>query len=430
MPWFSWKGLALLGLAALSYSPGGLPADALPVRSALARALESAWRLNPQAAALDARAAEAAAAQELAAGLSPEPGSISVGSRNDRFNRHQGQQEYEVELAVPLWLPGQKSAQIAEAAHRGDELQAQRAALRLGLAGELREAWWSLAATRGARNLAARRLETARALQAEVQRRFQAGESSRIDANLARSEVAAAEAERDDAEAALFAAEQALRLLSGQPAPDELSEESPEALPEILPGKALRESARSAASFDLAANDAHPQLLAAAAAARSARARLALAQESPRAAPELALRVVRERALFDEPFANSVGIKLKIPFSSGAQVRRAGAAAQAEADQADAEMQRAGARIASAQQGAQRALQAAGRQMALADERRALAADNLRLGEKAFALGEADLATLLRLRAAAHETEAASLRQRLARGAAISRLKQALGVLP
>jgi hypothetical protein len=63
---------------------------------------------EPQAAGLDAREAEARAAQDVAAGLTPEPGSVSIGSLNDRFNRNQGKQEYEVELAVPLWLPGQK----------------------------------------------------------------------------------------------------------------------------------------------------------------------------------------------------------------------------------------------------------------------------------------------------------------------------------
>jgi hypothetical protein len=66
----------------------------------------------------------------------------------------------------------------------------------------------------------------------------------------------------------------------------------------------------------------------------------------------------------------------------------------------------------------------------MAQERRRLSADNLRLSEKAFALGEADLATLLRIRASALEAESVDQRQRLARAAAIAHLNQALGVLP
>ncbi|MFH1873267.1 MAG: TolC family protein, partial [Pseudomonadota bacterium] len=166
------------------------------------------------------------------------------------------------------------------------------------------------------------------------------------------------------------------------------------------------------------------------AAARSARARVTVADESRRAAPELALRVVRERGDFAEPYANTVGIQLKIPFSSGAQVRREGSAAQAEAEQADAEMQRTQTRVRLESERARRAFDAAERQLALAQERLALSAENLRLSEKAFSLGESDLATLLRIRAAAFDAEAFLDRQRVARAAAISRLNQALGVLP
>jgi hypothetical protein len=76
-------------------SPGCLPV--FPLRRLKRRnpdwrsAVEQAWRLNPQAAGLDAREAEARAAQDVAAGLTPEPGSVSIGNLNDRFNRNQWQ---------------------------------------------------------------------------------------------------------------------------------------------------------------------------------------------------------------------------------------------------------------------------------------------------------------------------------------------------
>jgi cobalt-zinc-cadmium efflux system outer membrane protein len=399
----------------------GLPAyaadaaDAAPARSGLAQALEQAWRLHPQAAALEAREAEARAAQDVAAGLTPEPGSLSIGSRNDRLNRNRGMQEYEVELAAPLWLPGQKAAREAEAASRVDDVAARRAALRAELAGELRDAWWALAAARNARALAARRLDTARALEADVSRRYKVGELSRIDANLAQSEVHAAGAELIETEATLLQADQALRTLTGAAAPRDMAEETPP---------------RLAQAGAVTTPGAHPLLAAAAATARSARARVTVADESRRAAPELALRVVRERGDFAEPYANTVGIQLKIPFSSSALVRREGSAAQAEADQADAEMLRAQTRVRLEAERAGRALDAAERQLAMAQKRLALSAENLRLSEKAFSLGESDLATLLRIRAAAFDAEAFLDRQRVARAAAISRLNQALGVLP
>lgn len=407
-------GRALVCAVALALGQTALAADADRPAGGLASALEQAWRLHPQAAALDARDAEAQAARDLAGGLTPEPGAIAIGSRNDRWNRDRGQQEYEVELATPLWLPGQRAAREDAALSQIDEVAAKRIALRWELAGELREAWWALAAARNVRALAARRVETARALESDVRRRYRAGDLSRIDGNLAQSEVLAAEAELIEAEANRLQAEQLLRTLTGASAPADTGEEAPAQMAE-----------RSA---DAAAT--HPLLAAAAAAARSARARTTVAAESRRTAPELALRAVRERGDFAEPYANSIGVRLKIPFSSGALVRRDTAAAQAEASQADAEMLRARTRVELETERAQRALAAAGRQLAMAEERRALAADNLRLADKAFALGESDLSALLRIRAAAFDAESFYDRQRVARAAAISRLNQALGALP
>ncbi|MDP1606614.1 MAG: TolC family protein [Rhodocyclaceae bacterium] len=416
MTFLRWNRQMVFCVATLALSLPGLTAAAPPAASGLAYALEQAWRLDPRAAALEARAAEARAMHEIAAGLTPEPGAVSIGSRSDRFNRNLGKQEYEVELAMPLWLPGQQAARAVEAASRIDEAAAKRAALRAELAGELREAWWALAAAKNANALAARRLATARLLAADVRRRYMVGELSRIDANLAQTEVHVAEAELIEAEATLLQAEQALRTLTGVAAPTDISEETP--------------AARRSLGGTAGSPEAHPQLAAAAATARSARAKVKVADESRRAAPELALRVVRERGEFAEQYSNSVGIRLKIPFSSGAQVRRETSAAQAEADQADAEMLRTQTRVQLDAERAQRALAAAERQFAMAQERRELSAENLRLAEKAFALGESDLATLLRIRAAAFDAESFYDRQRVARAAAISRLNQALGALP
>lgn len=409
-------GRALACAVTLLLGQAALAADASKQAGGLASALEQAWRLHPQAAPLDARDAEAQAARDIAGGLTPEPGAISIGSRNDRANRNLGQQEYEVELAAPLWLPGQKAAREDAAMSQIDEVTAKRAALRWELAGELREAWWALAAARNAKALAARRVETARALESDVRRRFRAGDLSRIDGNLAQSEVLAAEAELIEAEASRLQAEQALHTLTGASAPAEIGDEAP------APARIAQPTAEAAAT--------HPLLAAAAASSRSARARTTVAAESRRAAPELALRVVRERGDFAEPYSSSIGVRLRIPFSSGALVRRDTAAAQAEASQADAEMLRARTRVELEAERARRTLAATAQQLAMAAERRTLAADNLGLAEKAFTLGESDLSALLRIRAAAFDAESFYNRQRVARAAAISRLNQALGVLP
>ncbi|MEZ5619578.1 MAG: TolC family protein [Rhodocyclaceae bacterium] len=384
---------------------------ALPVRGqTLADALNLAWARHPQAAAMAAREDEARARAETAGGLTPGPASLSLSSLNDRLNRNRGKQEWEAEVAVPLWLPGQQAAREAEAASALAEADARSAALRLQVAGEVREAWWAVAAVRQASALAGQRATTARVLEADVMRRFKAGDLARVDANLARGERLSAEAESVEAETALLQAEQAYRNLTGVAAPAVLPEEQP---------VRMREPAED-----------HPQLAAAAAAARTARARLKVVEETRRDAPEFAVRMVRDRGEFGEPYANTVGVKLTIPFSSGPRVRQENAAARIEASQADAEQALAQLKLKLDVEKARLDLEAAERQFAMARERRALTADNLHLAEKSFSLGESDLTTLLRVRSSAFEAEAFLNRQQVARAAAQSRLKQVLGVLP
>ncbi|HLS55911.1 MAG TPA: TolC family protein [Zeimonas sp.] len=376
----------------------------------LADALERAWAIHPQAGAWDQRSAEAQARADLAARATPGPAEVSVSSLDDRFDDDRGKREWELELAVPLWLPGQRAAHGDHARAAIDELAARREALRWRIAGELRAEWWSLASARSARALASRRAASARLLESDVLRRYAAGDLSRVDANLARDERIAAEAGLVEAETALLGAEGAYRALTGSDAPASLAEETI-AVPPDATGR-------------------HPQLQALAAAARAARARLAVVDTSRREAPALAFRVVRERGEFAEPWGNAFGVKLTIPLSSGARVRQADAAARADAAQADGELARTRLQAKLDEQRARSELDAAERQLEMARERRAVTEDNLRLAEKSFALGETALFALLRARVLAFEAEAFLDRQQIERAAARSRLNQALGAMP
>jgi cobalt-zinc-cadmium efflux system outer membrane protein len=147
-------------------------------------------------------------------------------------------------------------------------------------------------------------------------------------------------------------------------------------------------------------------------------------------APELALRVMRERGGYTERYANQIGVTLKVPLGSAPRLRQETSAAQADLALAEAELSRARQRLQLDADRARDELAATERQLAMAHQRRTLAADTLQLAEKSFALGEADLHTLLRARAAIQEADGAYGRIQLARGAAQSRLHQALGDLP
>ena len=119
-----------------------------------------------------------------------------------------------------------------------------------------------------------------------------------------------------------------------------------------------------------------------------------------------------------------------MPLSSGPRVRHETASALADLMQAESLLSTTRQRLRLDADRARDELAVAERQLDMARQRRMLAADTLQLAQKSFALGEADLATLLRARAVALDVEGAFSRSRLARSAAQSRLHQALGVLP
>jgi len=376
----------------------------------LADAFEQAWLRNPLASSLEARQDEALARIDLADRLVPGAPAASLAAQGDRFHRDEGAQKWEMELGVPLWLPGQQSARQAEARSLQEQVQAQRPLLRLALAGEVRTRWWALAAARTARELALRRVQTARELESSVMRRFETGDLARLDANLARNERLAAEAEAVQAQASVQAQEASLRALTGVEAPP------------VLEGEA--------AAVQSIAPEEHPQWVAARAAARAADATLLATLKSDRAAPRVALRMERDRGASAEPFSNAVGVQVSIPFSWEPQVRQQTAAARAERLRAEAELATTRLRLQTVVDTARAELEAVERQLRIASARQAATADNLRLAERSFSLGETDLTSLLRVRATALEADLFAARQRVSLEAARSQLNQALGVVP
>jgi cobalt-zinc-cadmium efflux system outer membrane protein len=253
-------------------------------------------------------------------------------------------------------------------------------------------------------------VESARALQSDVERRQRAGELARTDANVAAVEAQSAEAALADAMLLERLAADRLRALTGVPAPAALQAESPASADE--------------------APAAHPRLAAAAAAVRVAQSRLALMSRTTREAPEVAVRLLRERTDVNEPYANAVGLRLTVPLASAPRRLRDSAEVRADLLEAQAGEAQLQTQLALELQAVQRERDTVEAKAALAQRRAALTADTLQLINKSFSLGESDLPTLLRARAGAFDAEAEVRRLDVAHAAAVSRLRQALGVLP
>lgn len=372
-------------------------------------ALEQAWMRNPQARALEAKRAEATALIDAASSLAPAAPSLLLAHRTDRLNRNGGQRETDAGISVPLWLPGQQDAQLRQAQAAAAGLEAEIAARRLKLAGELRDIVHDLREAESGAALERQRAATAKALSEDVARKVKAGELARTDLNLARNEWLNAQDALLQANSRLLAKQQALAALTG-------SAQLPEGEESTGPARALA--------------DDHPLLAADRAKAETARADIGLALRSRRDNPDLELTARRDRASFTDAYATSLNLALKFPLGVESRNRARAAAAQSALAQAEAELDQTRRMLELQLHQARQQLDTAEAQFQLAEQRRGNARENLALLQKAFDLGEKDLFTLLRARETAFAAEADYGKQRIALSRARARLNQTLGVLP
>ena len=383
-----------------------LPAYA---QDTLREAVERAWARQPAARAQAARAEEFAAKRNAAESLFPEPPSLSVGNRTDRLNRNVGVREWEVGIALPLWLPGEQGRLSAIVNAERDQYDTGLTAAKLKIAGDVRDAYWQAHLTENELALARRKAQEAAVLAADVERRVKAGDLARVDLNQAQAAERLSRAALTEAEVKDFKARQAFAVLTGMG---------------TLP--AAEESIAPAGS----ALDDHPVLAPLQRAVVTTQAKLRQATQSLRNNPELELGIQRERGLFDEPYSNSVIARFKLPFATDARNKPRIAAANAELIEAQAVYGIERARVAAEVEATRRELEQARTVVQLTEARFTLAADTQRLLAKAFALGELDLISRLRAENERFEAELNFTRARHEAARAISRLNQALGVLP
>ena len=383
---------------------------AAPVQAQTLRdAFDAAWLRSAAGRADFARADEAGARRSAARTWVRESPSVGASYKTDRIDRNRGTHEYAVELGVPLAVPSERRANIVLGDAEATVVDRQRAAARLQLAGEVRDAYWAAQLARGERELAAQRADEARQLAADLARRLQAGETSRVDANQARGAQLAAEALLRSAQLEEQRAAAAFQQLTGLPLATAVAESQPNASTEL---------------------DDHPALAAVRADAAASRARAERAAQVRRSTPELIIAMTRERGDISESYGNTLRVGVRVPLGSDA--RNLVLIAQTGADRIEAEAAVALAleRTKAAIKLAHDELTSARMTTAAADERAQLARDSQRLIARAYALGERDLVQRLRADTERFEAELAAARAQAELGRALSRLNQALGLLP
>jgi cobalt-zinc-cadmium efflux system outer membrane protein len=379
--------------------------------TSLARAYAEAWQRQPAAAALGERERAAAATLNAAGAWTAAPPSIEAKVRSDRFNDNDGAREDELGLALPLWLPGERSGSLALAEAEGEALSRRGEALRLRLAQIVREAWWGWQNALNDAALADERAAAALRLRDDVARRLAAGDLSRADLNQAEGSLAQALAQKAEAAAALDGARYRLESLTGSSAAGAALEPEPEPV--------LADSGA-----------AHPLLRELQVRGEVARRRVDLARAQGRANPQVAVSARRDRAGNGDPDKQTLALALRIPFSAGPRQDARVALANAEAIELGIEAEREQERLAREVAAARQQVDAGRRQLVAAADRARFARENRGFYEKSFRLGESDLPTRLRIENEAFEAQRALGRARIALAQGISQLRQSLGLLP
>ncbi|MFO1264795.1 MAG: TolC family protein [Rhodoferax sp.] len=393
-----WAALALVLLASASAW-----AD-----TTLHEALDRAWERAVVARLAESRLGEADASRTAANSWFAEPPSVGLSEKNDRLYDNRGAREHELDITLPLWLPGQRAARETFAQRDEQDAQAGLASARLALAGELRAAVWNLATAKAESEIAAERLATAEKLEADVARRQKAGDLARTDLLLTQEETLAARASTIEAQSRERQALSRLRMLTGL---------------DGMPG-AIDET------VTVLSAPHHPRLALAQAAVERARSEWKVVTTDRRNPPELSIGVVQTRDAFAAPGTSAVRVGIRVPFGTEARNAPKLAAANSQLIKAEAELRQTVAEIETEQQEAQSALDSADAVYQAAQSRAALASERLALQQKAFSLGELGLAEFMRVRAAAVEARLDLLRARYALSAARAGLNQARGILP
>jgi outer membrane protein TolC len=400
-----------VGADASAAAPG---ANAVESRATLlAMAVDAAWSRAVLAREAERTTAVARAETDVAGSWTAAAPAFEATNRTGDWGNASGLRETELAIALPIWIPGQRSASGA-AARAGLEAagNGERAA-RLKIAGEVREALWTLAARDAEARGKATVAEHLKAFAADAERRVGAGDAPRIDGLAARAEYLAAEGAAAEADVALDAAARRWTTLTGLPVPM---------------GPSL--DFEPAADGTDASIDQHPDARIAALQAERARAQLQAVRRAPAEPPEV--KVIYREDVFGAgvPVERSVGIGLRVPF--GGSARRALRNGQAAGDLQVAETaaERTREMLGATVEGARRSLAAAEHQFEAEQARHALLTERLGHVERSYRAGETSLAELIRDRIAAAQAQADRDRSRAALGLARARLHQSLGSLP
>lgn len=394
--------------------------------SALLKVLfEESWQRQPEARAYSSKLESLKARERVTQSLLPRPLTMEVAGKAERSSTNTnfgagGSGEYIVGFSIPLWLNGERASAIALSNAESQRLMKQLASVQLRVAARLRSQFWEfeLAKINGA--LAESRFQNAQALRQDVIRRYAAGDLSKADVLQSESALANAEAAIAESQANLILAKQNLRSIIGRDITTDLlqvAKPSAEALP-ILPKSFI----------DL--DQSHPIIQDLIAQIEVASKATALAQVQTRQNPELQLYTTGGRPEAGGAPQQSILLGLKIPFGSSNRTQVQQLTSRALQIESEERLVFERERILAELDASKAQVESAQIRLTAAKRRAQLSSETRLFFDKSFKFGESDLPTRLRIELEATDAIKHAAQAEIAYLAAVSTLRQALGLLP
>jgi len=375
----------------------------------LKEVLEKTYIRNPSQAVLQSREATVRARNIMANSMLPGAPAVSMTHQNDTMGSGRGERDWQAEIELPVWLPNQRLNRQKVADATTSNLATSRESLKLQVAGLLRDDLWDIAMNDSNVELANQRLDTAKSLQHDVERRYQAGEMAKTDLMLAQQETLMAEKASLLAEAEQMHARHRYFVLTGlREMPAQYQEQQSTLLDYYQSPLWLEYESK----VNLAENERD------------------LTAVERRENPQILFNTRTQRGPFDTSYNDSVGLKVRIPLDS--EVRSAPLQAAAEVVVGNAITERESLRMMldTALHEAEHNLSVTRAELEITGQQATIAKESLRLARKAFQLGETDLVSLLRVQAQTYEAEKAYTTRQIQLQWDIARYNQAVGVLP
>ena len=376
----------------------------------LSDVVEKTFQRNPQLAVLQARLQHADALRNKAKSFWADDPSFTLSHYSDRVHASEGLQEWEAGLDLPLWLPGQRDARRKTSERQQQLVDASGSALKLHLAGIVREILWDISLSKNQMAVAEQELNVVKKLEKDVKKRVELGDLARSDLIISQQESLSKEAAWRVAYQEFRHAQHRYDMVTG------LS-----VLPRNFEEQAINDFTISMEHPLL--KESHDKV------AKSVAERDQVMIEK-RGNPSLFVGSRRERGLSNEDYVDAIGLRLNIPFGLKSHSQPKLTAAEVSLSENRSQMESLHRELNIAIQDASRELNATTEQYSFAKRQNELSKKNLEMSRKAFALGETSLLELIRVQAQAFTIDRHMHQKHLEMGLQTARLNQAKGIIP